>query len=356
MHTDLTAERPPPIAQVHASCAPDVTDGAPVAGLVSIVIPCYNVEAYAEAAIVSALEQSYARLEVIAVDDGSTDGTPAVIQRLIDTRRDARLRCVTQRNGGLSAARNAGIAHARGQFIGFLDGDDVWRADKLARHVALLDSKPQVGLTFSHSAYMSEAGEATSGRLVAKRLKPSLHDMLRRNHFGNGSTVVARRACFEIAGVFREELKSCEDYEMWCRILWATDYQAEGLPLPLTQYRLRATSLTANWSKFTQNADAAMAFLRQEMPCVPDRKFRQGHAEHYRIASWRAATAGQNAVAFQLLTKALTLWPRLITDLRVVGVAGALVIPSRLRFAAANAVMKLLRPVLHRRHADEPAH
>ncbi len=352
MHTALNSERPPPLAQAAPVAPAGPAEPTPVAGLVSIVVPCYNVEAYVEAAIMSALEQSYIRLEVVAVDDGSTDGTPAILQRLIETLHDPRLRCVTQRNGGLSAARNAGIAHARGQYIGFLDGDDMWRADKLALQVQLLDSKPEVGLTFSHSVYMTEAGELTRGMLVAQRLAPSLHDMLRRNHLGNGSTVVARRECFEIAGVFREELKSCEDYEMWCRILWATEYRAEGLPLPLTQYRLRETSLSANWSKFTQNADTAMAYLRQEMPSVPDRKFRQGHAEHYRIASWRAATSGQNAVAFKLLTRALKLWPRLIADPRVYAVAGALVIPARLRFAAATAVMKLLRPLLYRRHAD----
>ena len=350
MPTAPSPERSPPAARLQAEA--DHAERTPVAGLVSIVIPCYNVEAYVEAAIVSALEQSYLLLEVIAVDDGSTDDTPAILQRLIETRRDPRLRRVTQRNGGLSAARNTGIAHARGQYIGFLDGDDMWRADKLARHVQLLERQPKVGLSFSHSVYMTEAGEVTNGMLMAQRLKPSLHDMLRRNHLGNGSTVVARRECFETAGVFREELKSCEDYEMWCRILWATDYLAEGLPLPLTQYRLRETSLSANWSKFTEAADAAMALLRKEMPCVPDRKFRQGHAEHYRIASWRAATSGQNAVAFRLLAKALRLWPGLVADPRVYAVAGALMIPRHLRFAASTAIMKLLRPLRQRQPAN----
>jgi glycosyltransferase involved in cell wall biosynthesis len=343
---------PPPVA-ARASQQAAAAESVPVPGLVSIVIPCYNVQAYVEAAIVSALDQDYPQLEVIAVDDGSTDSTPSIIQRLIEVRRDPRLRCVTQRNGGLSAARNAGIAHARGQYIGFLDGDDIWEPDKLARHVSLFESKPEVGLTFSHSRYMTDAGEVTDGMLIARRLKPSLHDMLRRNHFGNGSTVIARRECFEMAGVFREELKSCEDYEMWCRILWATAYQAEGLPLPLTLYRLRESSLSADWSKFTQNADAAMAFLRKEMPSVPDARFRQGHAEHYRIAAWRAATSGQNAVALKLLAKAVKFWPPLLVDPRVYAVASALVVPTHLRFAVATNIKKLLRPLLPHRNAPD---
>src|SRR5271170_6834147 len=105
------------------------------APILSIVIPAYNVVAFIAQAVISALEQSFADIEVIVVDDGSTDATPQVLTRLADMRRDPRLRIIRQANAGLSGARNTGIAAAHGAFIGLLDGDDLWRANKAALHM-----------------------------------------------------------------------------------------------------------------------------------------------------------------------------------------------------------------------------
>src|SRR5689334_849057 len=102
----------------------------------SVIIPAYNVESYIETAVVSALDQTFTDLEVIVVDDGSTDGTAKVLQAIANRRDDPRLLILTQQNRGLSSARNAGIGHARGEFIGLLDGDDAWRPEKADKHVA----------------------------------------------------------------------------------------------------------------------------------------------------------------------------------------------------------------------------
>lgn len=320
------AQQPLPVA-VRAA-----RDAVPASPLVSVVVPAYNVEPYIETALNSALDQTYRRLEVIVVNDGSTDGTQAVIDRVVRQRQDPRLRVIQRANGGLSAARNTGIAAAQGELIGFLDSDDAWRSDKLERHVRLFAADPGLGLTFSQSDYMTEAGHLTGTRLRTTRHQPSLHDMLRRNHCGNGSTVVIRRDCFELAGTFREDLKSCEDYEMWCRVLWATGYRAECIALPLTIYRLRDSSLSFNFASFTDNADRAMASLRELMRNVPARRFRAGHAEHYRIAAWKATTTGRNREGAALLGKALRLWPwLLLTDPAATATALALLLPFRMR-------------------------
>src|SRR3954466_14096555 len=106
---------------------------------ISIVVPAYNVAGYLAEALRSALAQKGVTLEVIVVDDGSTDGTSKVIALFAG---DPRLRVIRQANAGLPAARNTGVAAATGRYVGFLDGDDVWLDGKAARHVELLDANP----------------------------------------------------------------------------------------------------------------------------------------------------------------------------------------------------------------------
>lgn len=311
---------------------PEGHDGERRAPVLSIVIPAFNVAPFIEDAVASALGQSFGDLEVIVIDDGSTDATPDKLRALAIRRADPRLRIVRQDNAGLSAARNAGLARARGEFIGFLDGDDIWLPQKAARQIAAMRADPSIGLSFSHSEYLTESGARTGAILLAGEASPSLHDLIRRNHLGNGSTVIARRACFEEAGVFRAELRSCEDYEMWCRILWMTRYRAALTPEPLTLYRLRESSLSFNSQKFVENADRAMACLRAAMPNLPQRVLRAGHAEHYRIAAWKAVSSGRHLEALSLMARALALRPLLLaTDWRALGTAVAIVSPPRLR-------------------------
>jgi glycosyltransferase involved in cell wall biosynthesis len=298
----------------------------------SIVIPSYNVAPYIEAAIVSALDQTFTDLEIIVVNDGSTDDTPEVIERTAAARNDPRLKVVHRTNGGLAAARNTGIETATGAYIGFLDSDDIWHPTKAEKHLRQMRADPSIGISFSHSAYLTESGQPTGGYLFAEKMTPTLHDMIRRNHVGNGSTPIVRRDCFERAGLFREELKSCEDYEMWCRILWSTDYRAEAIAEPLTFYRLRDSSLSFNFEKFVHNADLAMMALRNCMKNVPERVFRAGHAGHYRVAAVKAVLAQQDQAAAKLLRQALAIWPWLVfQDFRACGAAAALMVPPRPR-------------------------
>lgn len=300
--------------------------------ILSIVIPAYNVAPYIEAAIDSALAQTLRNIEVIVVDDGSTDTTPDVIEHSIDKHRDPRLKVLRRKNGGLAAARNTGMLLATGKYIGFLDGDDVWLPEKSHLQISVMEADPTIGISFSHSTYMLDDGTVTENILYADKLVPSFHDMIRRNHVGNGSTPIVRAECFRQAGRFNEALKSCEDYEMWCRILWLTEFRAVGVDRPLTLYRLRNSSLSFNFEKFLANADLAMAALRSQMKNVPEKVFRAAHAEHYRIAAWKAGSTQQDAVARALLWKALAIWPWLLfSDWRVAAVAAALLVPKGIR-------------------------
>lgn len=293
----------------------------------SIVIPAYNVAAYVGQAIDSALDQTRSDSETILVDDGSTDATPCVVAQLADRRRDGRLRVVRQANRGLSAARNTGIRHARGRYIGFLDGDDAWRPEKAERQLALMEANPAIGISFSHSEYMLENGVPTGRILQVEVSRPTLADMVRRNHVGNGSSPIVRRECFEQAGYFREELRSCEDYEMWCRILHRTDFHAAVVAGALTLYRLRETSLCFAFDRFLENADLAVDLLRKEMPELPSRLLDAARAEHCRITAWKALSAGDTAAAQRYLARAFRLCPWLfVSDRRALGTLAGIAI------------------------------
>jgi glycosyltransferase involved in cell wall biosynthesis len=295
----------------------------------SIVIPAYNVSAFIIAAVQSALDQTFRELEVIVVNDGSTDETAAKLARLAELRCDPRLKIVYQENGGLSAARNVGIAEARGHYVGFLDGDDVWREDKAAAHVALMDSDPTIGISFSDSELLEEDGTRTHRIQRADKLRPSLHDMILRNHVGNGSTPVVLRSCFEAVGMFREDLRSCEDYEMWCRILWKTDTIAVGLPDALTYYRMRKSSLSFDINRFVQQADLALEVIQSSMREIPSSVLLRARAEHYRIAANKAIIAGKRTSARRLLVKVFKLRPLLfLTNLRAVATLAAVLLPE----------------------------
>lgn len=296
----------------------------------SIVIPAYNVADFIEPAVASALDQSFRDLEVVVVDDGSTDDTPDRLRAMAENRRDNRLKIIRQANGGLSAARNRGIVEAQGDYIGFLDGDDLWHPDKAAAQLALMEADRSIGISYSASLFLQEDGTETSRRQQPDSLRPSLHDMILRNHVGNGSTPIVARACFEIAGLFREDLRSCEDYEMWCRILWQTDRIAVGLPEPLTYYRLRRSSLSFNVDRFVAEADLAMEIIQSSMREVPRRVIARARAEHYRIAANKAVIAGKRDTARRLLRQVFALRPTIfLTDLRAAATLGILLLPEQ---------------------------
>src|SRR5262245_27808737 len=127
----------------------------------SVVVPNYNTGAFVVDAIRSILEQTMPDLEVIVVDDGSTDDSVAKILAV----QDPRLTCVRQPNRGLAGARNTGILLARAPFVGFCDGDDLWYPTKAERQLAVMEEDAKIGLTFSYSEYWTEAGEPT-GQLL----------------------------------------------------------------------------------------------------------------------------------------------------------------------------------------------
>jgi glycosyltransferase involved in cell wall biosynthesis len=318
----------------------------------TIVIPAYNVERYVREATLSALNQTRRDIEVIVVDDGSTDGTVAALAGI----EDPRLRVISQANCGLSGARNTGIREARGNYIGFLDADDRWMPEKAEKHLALMEGDAGIGVTYCHSLYIDEQS-ADKGRILFSRSKnPTLAQMVRRNRVGNGSSPIVLAECFKRAGLFDETLRSCEDWEMWVRIMRETHFSARLVPEVLTCYRVNTDSLSMNFAPFLENAERACARVERETAGVSKRVHREGRASMYRITATKALYNDQRPKAISLLIRAFQVCPwLLLVDPRAWVTLAMLPLPQGLSASARTFVGRIVRPVSFRTSPVGPA-
>ena len=182
---------------------------------VSVIIPTYNRARYLPEAIRSALGQTFEDLELLIIDDGSTDSTPELVRAIADPR----LRYVQIDHGGISVAMNAGLRNARGSFIARLDSDDVWLPEMLATLVGALDQRPDAGVAYAQGQAMSAAGALIpyfQGR--ALRFPDDSFRSLIDDDCTCNVALVARRECFERAGCYDESLLANEDWDMWLRV------------------------------------------------------------------------------------------------------------------------------------------
>lgn len=306
----------------------------------SVVIPAYNVEQFILPAVGSVLSQSYHDLEVIVVNDGSTDATP----RRLEEVRDQRLRIIHQPNRGLSAARNTGIRHARGSYIAMLDGDDVWFPGYAQAHVCVLRQNCTVGISSSYLAYIDETGVRTGQLLIRRVREPSLRQMIVRNVLN--SQVVVRAACFEQAGLFDEGLRACEDHEMWVRILSRTNFKARVLPEVLCGYRVRGGSLTMNFEHQLRHSHLVADIFVRELGISHLLK-RRMLAEDYRIASRKALSNNQRHNATLFMRRSLAYCPWLpLCDLRALGTTLLVAVESAVPTGARNRPYDILLAIM----------
>jgi glycosyltransferase involved in cell wall biosynthesis len=219
-------------------------------GLCSVIVPAYNVQAYIVEAVESALSQTYPEVEVVVVNDGSTDGTARVLKPLRN-----KITYVEQPNLGPSAARNRGLREARGEFIALLDGDDIMFPRRLERVIGLLDEHPQFGFATS-DAYFLHDGVASEIPHNAElpggfRAEDQPYWILDYNFvFG---MVVIRRELFDVHGAFDETLRTCEDWDLWIRFILGGE-RVGLVAEPLAYYRRRDESLTRDWSQIIGDA------------------------------------------------------------------------------------------------------
>jgi glycosyltransferase involved in cell wall biosynthesis len=190
--------------------------------LVSVVIPAYNAQATLDETLSSVRAQTHQTLEIIVVDDGSTDGTHALAER--HAAADARIRVLHQANAGVAAARNAGWQHSRAEFIAFVDADDLWAPTKIERQLlALIAGGPRAGLAYCWTARLDASGRVTRCYGGIQHAGDVLPEILRSNFIGSGSNVMVRRqAALDVEGYDRRlrdaGAEGCEDWLFSSRV------------------------------------------------------------------------------------------------------------------------------------------
>lgn len=291
---------------------------------VSVILPAYNVQAYIDQSIPSVLAQTFQDFELIVVDDGSTDETRARARQ----HNDPRVRVVHQANRGLAGARNQGIRQAKGEYIAFLDADDLWREDKLAHHVQHLDDRPWVGVSYCQSAFIDDNGRSLNYLQCPKLEDVTPRDIFLRNPIGNGSAPVIRRATFrEISYIsssvslnhaeawyFDETFRRSEDIECWMRIALNTNWQFEGIPEPLTFYRVNALGLSANLPAQMESWERMAAKVAAYDPEFAAENVDAARGYQLRYLARRAIRMGAPMVGLSLLQRSLRSHPAMLLD------------------------------------------
>lgn len=226
--------------------------------MVSVIVPAYNYGSYITATLESVAAQDFTDWECIIVDDGSTDDTGAVVESFLS---DTRFRYVKQENGGLAAARNTGIRHAKGDFLQFLDADDLVEKAKLGESAAFLRDHPEVDVVYSDMRYFRD-GDLTSRyfsfacvpgdkpwmKYVHGRGKDVLGVLLEGNIMVVNSPVIRKSAIGE-SGFFDEGLRSNEDWDFWIR-LFSRGKSLHYLDKPHTMALVRVHASSMSKDKF----------------------------------------------------------------------------------------------------------
>jgi len=183
---------------------------------VSVVVATYNQAHWLGEAIASVREQTYADWELVVADDGSTDDTATVVASFADTR----VHHLPAARAERAAARNRGIAAATGEVVAFLDADDTWRPEKLARQMTALAAAPEAAACYAVARFVDGAGRPLPVRKPVRALSGLLFPRLVRGNFIILASMVVRRRCLDAVGGFDATLPvyGCEDWDLWLRL------------------------------------------------------------------------------------------------------------------------------------------
>lgn len=279
---------------------------------VSVIIPCYNQAQFLTDAIHSVLAQTYRDFEIIVVDDGSTDNTFQVASSF-----GGPVLCIRQENRGLAGARNKGIQHAKGEFIAFLDSDDMWFPRYLAIMLLPFSVFPTIGATYCGWQYVDSAGRLLPRTNIRVVPPEKTYSAMVFMDFMIPSGVFVRRECFDHLGLFDENLRvaqGCEDWDMWLRIL--SRYRMIGVPQALVKYRVHSHNMSANLDQM-ERAKRAVIFKHfggEENAAVIHRL---AYGGLYLSLALVRFEVGEDAKGQSFLQRAFSVYPELTDDLDI---------------------------------------
>lgn len=208
-------------------------------GLVSVVIPVYNGAKYIRECLLSVFNQTYTNIEVIVIDDGSSDDLEGQIREF-----KKRIRFFRRPHEGLSKTRNFGLKMAKGKYVAFLDVDDLWKPEKLSAQVNLMEKNPGIGMVYCAVDLIDERGQPIDGMQKSfQKASGWIFKNLLECNFICISTVVIKKEVVDNVGFFNEKFKIANDYDYWLRLSLLT--QVDCLSEPLALYRLSIYAMSA---------------------------------------------------------------------------------------------------------------
>jgi glycosyltransferase involved in cell wall biosynthesis len=292
--------------------------------LVSVIIPVYKAEKYIEATVQSVLDQTYKEFELLIVDDGSPDRSIEICQQFTDPR----IKIIRQENRGVSVARNQGIRAAQGDYIAFLDADDLWLPTKLAKHIDHLEHDRSIGISYSYSAFIDAMGNPLGIYQLPKIENITPVNFLLRDPIGSGSNLVARREVLEAikfqdhsAGIVEacyfdedRQLHPSEDTECWLRMAIKSDLKFAGIPEVLLQYRLHSEGYSHQYQQKAASWDQLLAKANIYAPELMAHWNSAARAYQLIAIARRAVNQGSGAIALQLSYQALNAYWRILLE------------------------------------------
>jgi glycosyltransferase involved in cell wall biosynthesis len=271
--------------------------------LVSVVIPAYNAARWIRDAIQSVVAQDWQDLEIVVVDDGSTDSTPEIVRSFGNN-----LILLRQPNRGVAHARNLGTQTARGRYVAYLDADDTWHSDKLTRQLTALRAANHAHFCSTPFVLADDTLRPLAIRDVGIR-DPLLGDLLFQNVVGTPSTVICERELVLSVCGFREELSQCADWDLWLRLRSRTPFLC--LAEPLATYRIHLGSMSSSPQLLEKDTLALLTrtFADPALPVNLQALRRRSLAWNYRVLSANYHQSGQRTAALRcLLTAILYHW------------------------------------------------
>lgn len=274
----------------------------PTAGtVVSVVIPAYNASRTIGETLRSAAAQTHAELEILVVDDGSTDETPDIIRS--HAAADGRIRLLSQANAGVAAARNAGIAASAGEFIAPLDADDLWHPAKIERQLSVFrEGGDRLGLVYTWFALIDRHSRVVQLRHEPRHQGDVLRALAFHNFIGNGSSALVRRTAFDRTGGYDPSLRGrggqgCEDWKLYFEI--AENCHFGLVPEPMTGYRDLPDNMSSDVLQMLRSRDLCTADLLPRHPELT-KAFRAGRNRLGRLLFHRAIRRGRADEAMKL--------------------------------------------------------
>ena len=253
------------------------------APLVSAIVPAYNAERYIGHTLQSLVAQSYPHLEIIVVDDGSTDRTRAIVEAMAE--KYSQIRMIRQLNQGVAAARNRGIADARGEFIAPIDADDIWFPDAMQKLVHCLhNADPCIGVAYGWSVTLDENSLLDGGLRCSRIAGDVLGTLICHNFLGNASATVIRRQYLEkVVGYdprFRtESAQGCEDWDLYVRL--AEYCRFAVVPEFLFGYRRPRSSMSSNSHAMANSHEYLLEKVKRHHPRIPQAFYQLSTSSYY---------------------------------------------------------------------------